>query len=459
MSGRRLRCNALLQDYFLKVHHSLPVSAFPEPRVDNPGSRVHNWRALPMITRIRDTYNSFDPQFWVLFAGTLINAVGFSFIFPFITLYLTGRLGLSLTTVGALITLNSASGIVAQIVGGSLADRLGRKLMMAFSTLGASLLIAGLGTVHTLPTVAGVLLLMGFINPLFQPASQAMIADLVESERRAEAYGLLRVANNLGVVVGPSVGGFVAARSYLALFLVAAATGFVYFVILALFIRETKPDLPAPAVDDVPDAHRDEGYRQVLRDRPLLVFCIAMALIVAVNAQLWTVFPVYMKSQFGLPENRYGLLMAMNATMVVTLQFAVTRFTSRFPHAEMMALGAALYTIGIGSIGWSSSYWHFASNVAIATLGEMVLYPTAAAFVADLAPPHLRGRYMGAQGLAGGVGFGIGPLLGGALADRLGAAQAWPLMLLVGLVSAVGFLRLRVRRGSRRALRDTVVDG
>ncbi|MFQ5343179.1 MAG: MDR family MFS transporter [Anaerolineae bacterium] len=395
-----------------------------------------------MIARIRNTYTSFDPQFWVLFAGTLINAVGFSFIFPFITLYLTGQLGLTLTTVGALITLNSASGIVAQIVGGSLADRLGRKLMMAFSTLGSSLLIAGLGAVHTLPTVAGVVLLMGFINPLFQPASQAMIADLVGPDRRAEAYGLLRVANNLGVVIGPSVGGFVAARSYLALFLVAAVSGLVYFVILVLFIRETKPDLPAPAVD-APDAKHDEGYRQVLRDRPLLVFCIAMALIVAVNAQLWTVFPVYMKSQFGIPENRYGLLMAMNATMVVTLQFAITRFTSRFPHAEMMALGAVLYTIGIGSVGWSSSYWHFASNVMIATLGEMVLYPTAAAFVADLAPPHLRGRYMGAQGLAGGVGFGIGPLLGGALADRLGAAQAWPLMLLVGLVSAAGFLRLR----------------
>lgn len=411
-----------------------------------------------MIARIRNTYTSFDPQFWVLFAGTLINAVGFSFIFPFITLYLTGRLGLTLTTVGALITLNSASGIVAQIAGGSLADRLGRKLMMAFSTLGSSLLIAGLGTVRALPTVAGVVLLMGFISSLFQPASQAMIADLVGSERRAEAYGLLRVANNVGVVIGPSVGGFVAARSYLALFLVAAMSGLVYFVILALFVRETKPDLPAPAVD-IFNVQHDEGYRQVLRDRPLLVFCTAMALIVAVNAQLWTVFPVYMKSQFGIPENRYGLLMAMNATMVVTLQFAVTRFTSRFPHAEMMALGAVLYTIGIGSVGWSSSYWHFASNVVIATLGEMILYPTAAAFVADLAPPHLRGRYMGAQGLAGGVGFGIGPLVGGALADRLGAAQAWPLMLLVGLVSAAGFLRLRVRRGSRHALRETVVDG
>jgi MFS family permease len=395
-----------------------------------------------MITRIRSTYHSFDPQFWVLFAGTLINAVGFSFIFPFITLYLTGQLGLTLTTVGGLITLNSASGIVAQIAGGSLADRLGRKLMMAFSTLGSSLLIAGLGIVHTLPTVAGVILLMGFINPLFQPASQAMIADLVESERRAEAYGLLRVANNLGVVIGPSVGGFVAARSYLALFLVAAVSGLLYFVILVLFIRETKPDLTAPAAGG-PDAQHDEGYREVLRDRPLLVFCAAMALIVAVNAQLWTVFPVYMKSQFGIPENRYGLLMALNATMVVTFQFAVTRLTSRFPHAGMMALGAVLYTIGIGSIGWSSSYWHFASNVVIATLGEMVLFPTAAAFVADLAPVHLRGRYMGAQGLAGGVGFGIGPLLGGALADRLGAAQGWPFMLLIGLVSAAGFLRLR----------------
>lgn len=395
-----------------------------------------------MITRIRNTYTSFHPQFWVLFAGTLINAIGFSFIFPFLTLYMTGQLGLTLTTVGALITLNSASGVVAQGIGGSLADRLGRKVMMAVSMLGSSLLIAGLGMVDTLPAVAALILLNGFINPLFQPASQAMIADLVGPARRAEAYGLLRVANNLGVVIGPSAGGFIATRSYLALFLAAAASGLVYFAILVLFTRETKPDLSAQATD----AHAvlpDEGYRRVLRDRSLLVFCAAMALIVAVNAQLWTIFPVYIRDQFGIPENRYGLLMALNAAMVVTMQFGVTRVSNRFPRAETMALGALLYAVGIGSVGWSDSYGRFALNVMIVTLGEMILFPTAAAFVADLAPAHLRGHYMGAQGLATGVGFGIGPLGGGALAERVGASRAWPAMLAVGLVSTAAFLGLR----------------
>jgi len=394
-----------------------------------------------LTARIHRTYASFHPQFWVLFVGALINAVGFSFVFPFLTLYLTERLGLTLTTVGGLIAMNSAAGVVAQTVGGSLADRLGRKAVMVLSMLGSSLIIAGLGMAHSFPIVGGLILLNGFINPLFQPASQAMIADLVGPGRRAEAYGLIRVANNLGVVIGPSVGGFIATRSYLALFLTAATSGLVYFIILALFTQETKPGLTGPGTTAT--AIRDEGYRQVLGDRALLVFCTAMALTVAVYSQTWTIFPVYIKSQYGIPENRYGLLMALNAAMVVTMQFGVTRVTSRFPRAEMMALGASLYAIGVGTIGWSDAYWRFALNIVVFTLGEMVLIPTGAAFVADLAPPHLRGRYMGAQGLASGIGFGVGPLLGGALADWLGASRAWPMLLVLGLISTAGFLGLR----------------
>jgi MFS family permease len=402
-----------------------------------------------MIARIRSTYTSFDPQFWVLFVGALINAVGFSFVFPFITLYLTERMGLTLTTVGGLIAMNAAAGVAAQAIGGTLADRLGRKVMMVASMGGSSLAIAGLGMAHTLPAIAGLILLNGFINPLFQPANQAMIADLVRPGRRAEAYGLLRVSNNLGVVIGPTLGGLLATRSYLALFLAAATSGLTYFAILVLFTRETRPELSEPA--DGHATRHDEGYRQVLHDRVLLAFCAAAVLTAIVYSQTWTILPVYIKSQYGIPENRYGLLMALNAAMVVTMQFTITRITSRFPRAEMMALGAFLYAIGVGSIGWSDTYWRFALNVVILTLGEMVLIPTSAAFVADRAPAHLRGRYMGAQGLAHGMGFGAGPLLGGTLADRLGASQAWPVLLVVGLVSATGFLGLRgaAQRGQR----------
>jgi len=394
-----------------------------------------------MIERMHRTYAAFDPQFWVLFVGTLINAIGFSLIFPFLTIYLTERLGLSLTAVGGLITLNAASGTVAQAIGGSLADQLGRKVMMATSMLASSLVIAGMGFAHALPLVLGLVLVHGFVEPLFLPASQAMIADLVEPARRADAYGLLRVANNLGVVLGPSIGGFIAARSYLALFLAAATAAFLFFVILVAFTRETKPEFSG-AVREGGTRPQEEGYRQVLSDRVFLAFCTAAALSVVVYSQMWTVFPVYLKTHFGIPENRYGLLMAMNATLVVTTQFAVTRVTNRFPRLRVMAVGALLYTLGVGTVGWSRTYPHFVLNVVVVTLGEMVLIPTSAAFVADLAPAHLRGRYMGIRALANGTGFGIGPLLGGLLTDRLGAMHAWPVMLGLGLISVVGFLGL-----------------
>jgi MFS family permease len=146
-----------------------------------------------MKAKIRDTMADFPAQFWFLVLGTLINSTGGFLVWPFLTLYLRQNMEVSMTTIGLLFTFTSPIDFLSQVVGGSLADRWGRKIMMAISLFASGLVMLGFGLVGSLPSLIFLLVLNGIFGPLFRPASNAMVADIIEPEKRAQAYGLLRV--------------------------------------------------------------------------------------------------------------------------------------------------------------------------------------------------------------------------------------------------------------------------
>ena len=163
---------------------------------------------------------------------------------------------------------------------------------------------------------------------------------------------------------------------------------------------------------------------------------------VLVYVQMNTTFPVYVKEQFGIPENRYGLLIALNAIMVVTMQFAITRWTNRHRRTSILALSAGLYAVGFGALGLARNVWQFAICVAIWTMGEMTMIPVRSALVADMAPETMRGRYMAVNGATWGIGFMLGPLAAGLVSDSLGMVNVWTFAFLLGAIATVGFLAL-----------------
>jgi MFS family permease len=105
-------------------------------------------------------------------------------------------------------------------------------------------------------------------------------------------------------------------------------------------------------------------------------------------------------------------------------------------------LGAFLYALGFGAQGFVGTLPLFALSVAIWTLGEMVIAPVSTVLVADMAPETLRGRYMGAFGLTWGIGYGLGPTLGGTIMDNWGGRYVWYASLILGAIAAAAFLLL-----------------
>jgi MFS family permease len=407
-------------------------------RSKNKRKMSHN----TMRTRIRHAIGDFPAQFWFLVLGTLISSTGGFLVWPFLTLYLRQSMGVSMTTIGLLFTLTSPINFLSQVVGGSLADHWGRRIMMAISLFASGLVMLGFGLVGSLPSLIFLLVLNGVVGPLFRPASDAMVADIIEPEKRARAYGLLRVVMNVGAAIGPSVGGFIATRSYFVLFFCAALASLLYFLIVVAFIRETKPQR-STTLEETTDQAR-EGWNTVLRDTPFLAFCLITVLTCIVYSQMNTTFPVYLKENSGIGEAQYGQLMALNAIMVILLQFPITKITDRYRQMQMqmMALGAFLYALGFGAQGFVGTLPLFAVSVAIWTLGEMVIAPVSTVLVADMAPETLRGRYMGAFGLTWGIGYGLGPTLGGTVMDNLGGRYVWYTSLILGSMAAAAFLLL-----------------
>lgn len=405
--------------------------------------------ASRMMQRLRQATSNYPRSFWLLFWGMLVNATGSSMVWPFLTIYLRQRLGVPLTTVALLLTANSAAGIAATSVTGPAVDRFGRKIAMLISLCMSCVVLLGMSTASSLPPWTLLMIVYGAFGPLYRVGVDSMVADLIPPDRRAGAYALLRMIANLGVAIGPSVGGFIAAVSYQTAFYLGATGHLIFAALILIWIRETAPSRSTAA-----GPRTDGGYGPVLRDRPFLAFCAVYTLASMTYSLLMVLLPVYGKENFGVPENQYGFIMATNAAMVVFLQYGVTRVTSRHAHLPVLAVGSLFYALGVGSVAIGRGFAAFLASMVVLTIGEMIMIPTSTALTANLAPPDMRGRYMGLYSLTWSIGFGIGPVLGGYLNDHVAPVSIWYFGLALGLLASAGFVLLR--RALHRAAEQTV---
>lgn len=415
------------------------------------------YRLLPgsVLRLLRNTERArydYPPALWTMVGGTFINTFGSSMVFPLFTLYFTEKFGLTLAEAGLLATFFVAGSIIGNPLGGFLADRLGRKGVMIFSLAAAAVLSMSMALAPSAQALIVVAVLWGMTGPMFQPASAAMVADLVPPARRAASYGLLRIAMNAGVSLGPVAAalmlglgrlpdGTLAPNAYLPLFAGDALTSLIFAYIIWRNLRETKPEETSEAAGDGVKSDRAAagGFGRLFADTPFVVFVALYALIGVVYSQMNTTFGVYMYRTYGIPQEHYSLMLASNAALVVLFQFPIARWVDRRDRSRMLALGAALYGLGFGLVGYAATGVVFEIAIIVITIGEMVIVPAAQTVAADLAPIDMRGRYQAIFGLTAALGFGVGPVAAGALFDAGQGRWIWIAALAIGLLVAAGY--------------------
>ncbi len=401
------------------------------------------------IGKLKNVYNEFPQTFWVLVGASFVDHLGGALIFPFFSLYITQKFQVGMTEVGLLFTVYAMSGVIGGLVGGALTDRFGRRSMMIFGLVFSALTSLGMGFINDLRLFYSLAAIAGLMSSTGGPAQQAMVADILGEEKRAEGFGVLRVALNLTITIAPAIGGLLAGISYLLLFIIDAAASLITALIVATRLPETRPTSP----EDQPEGTLFQtfiGYGAVLRDGVFIAFIGLSILMLIVYRQMNSTLPVYLRDIYGLTPQGYGYLVSLNAAMVVLFQFWVTRRVSQRPPLLLMVAGTLLYGLGFTLYGFVSIYPLFMLAIVVITLGEMIVAPTSQALVAQLSPQDMRGRYMAASSFSWVIPTAIGPLAGGLVMDNLQPKWVWYASGLVALLAATGFTILH--RGAARRL-------
>ena len=405
------------------------------------------------LQRTRNTYNEYPRAFWIYNIIVFIDRLGGFMLYPFFALYLTQKYEIGMSTVGLLFGVFSISGMVGSALGGAIADRMGRKTVIIFSLILSSLSALGMGFAPTLGIFIAVVVLVGTLSSIGHPAHEAVVADLLPQEKRAEGYGIIRVVFNVAVIIAPPIAGLLIANSYLTLFIVDAVISLISAAIVLFFLPETKPQTQAHTK---PETMKQTfaGYGRVFKDTPFVAFIGVTVMMTLVYMNMNSTLGVYLRDQHGLPEIRYGWLLSINAIIVVLFQFWVTRRLQNFKPMLMMAAGSLLYAIGFAMYGFVPTFALFVVAMIVITIGEMVVSPFQQSLVANFAPEDMRGRYMAVSGLSWSISFTVGPYFAGLILDSANPSLLWVFCGLIGLLATTGFMALNKTRHSKAPIAE-----
>lgn len=394
------------------------------------------------------SFGNLPPVVWTLFAGTVINRLGY-LVTPFLVFFLASR-GVTGTDTTYVLGALGAGNLVGPAVGGILADRIGRRPTMLIGLLGSAAAQGALFMAPGVWTMAAAALLISATGMAVSPAAYALMADAVDPERRQRAYALFGWGVNIGTAVAGVLGGFLAAQGYWLLFAVDAGSMLLYAVVVAARLTEP-PRGPRPAGDGL-------GYGVVLRDRLAVLLLPLFGVQLFVYSLTEVALPLAIRDN-GLSPAVYGTMAALNAILVVGLQPFTTARLARLPQLPVHVAGSVLVAIGVALTGLADGTAGFAVSVVVWSLGEVVVAGIGAAIVANLAPSHARGRYQGAFSWTWGVARFGSLTLGVTLYTGLGPAVLWWTALVAGLAASAATLVLKARVTERAAAAAAAAAG
>ena len=401
-----------------------------------------------MFARLNKLFHEFPGKFWVVVLASLIDGLGATLLFPFFALYITQKFHVGMTTAGILLGISSLFGLIGSVIGGALTDRFGRRKLVIFGLVFSATSTLSLGLADRLVDLYPLIVVIGLLSNIAGPAHNAMVADLLPEKQRSEGFAILRVVGNLAWIVGPSLGGLVASRSFFALFVIDSVLSCIVAVIVYKLVPETRPEAE-PGEKPQTVWQTAGGYRTVLRDLAFMAFLLASMLMLVVYQQVYNSLSVFLRDNRGVNAQGYGFLLTCGGAVVVLFQFWLTRLTKRQPPFEMMALGAVFYAVGFAMIGFVSDYALIVLAIVITAVGEMIVEPTSQALVAGFAPPEMRGRYMAVYGLAWAIPATIGPGAAGYILDNFNPNLLWYLCSVLCAVAALAYYGLHLRLGKQ----------
>jgi DHA1 family multidrug resistance protein B-like MFS transporter len=409
-----------------------------------------------------------------LFGESLMNLTFWMF-FPFLTIYFTEAFGK--TTAGVLLITSQIFSVFANLLGGFYADRYGRKKMMVISSIGQGIafLIFGVSSSPWLHSA-----IVGFIcftvasvfGSFYYPASQAMVADLVDEKERSHVFAVFYTSVNITVVAGPVLGSIFFTYYRFQLLTVAGMICIFLGYLLFKFTRETAPEFKSLA-SSVSSQHWTDvlknqfnSYSVILKDRIFTLFIFGGVLVAMTFMQLDLILPVFTKEEvetaslFHLGsihltltgQQLFGFILSENGLLVALFTVVITRWAAKFPEKRIFMLSSLSYAISIYLFGEFKTSSGLIFAMIIFSFGELVVTGIQQSFVSKLSPEHMRGQYFAASSLRYTIGRTIAPI-SIPLASWIGYQGTFLILAFLAAASAcVYFLMFKKLDKSKRSL-------
>ena len=392
---------------------------------------MNPWRGLKDLPK----------NMWTLFAATLINRSG-TMVLPFLAVYLTQKVGISPAKAGLVLTFYGLGALFTSPIIGRVSDRIGALRIMKFSLIISGIVMFAYSFFQNYYMIIAITFIMSIISEAFRPANLSLISEIVNPNQRRPAYALNRLAINIGMSIGPVVGGFLALINFHILFYVDGITSILAGLFLIFNYKEEK-------LTHIKDKRTYANVtasikkQNIFFDSRLLYFLLALLPIVMVYFQHQAAMPVFLVQELHFSAATYGILFTINTVLIILVEVPLNNSLTHWSDKKLLSIGSILCGIGFGAMAFTKDIYSIALSIVIWTFAEMIIFPTSSAYMSEIAPKDRRGEYMGIYQSGFNLAYTIGPWLGTAVLENFGSTTLWIGTFFFGVISAILMLGLK----------------
>lgn len=375
--------------------------------------------------------------FWIVIAATLMNQAG-NMAFVFMVPYLIS-VGFSLSQASFAFAIFSGSMLISGLLAGSIVDKCGALRILSIALIANGLVLLIFPLMHAYFLILIFCSLWGLMFGLVRPASQTFVSYISKPGLYKITFSVHRLAINLGMSVGPVAGGYLAYHSFYFIFILNGIGNLLAASILLIGLLRSAWFSYRPA-----QLHKMTWSVKWLKEDPVLrLFVLALIPVSMVFFQQDAAFPVFLSHDLGISLKFYGWLFTINTLMIVFFELPLNIATINWPYRVNFTLGSFLITLGFAGLLFASLPSHIVLLMMVVTLGEMILFPAASSYIADIAPEVHRGSYMSMYSTCSNLGMFLGPWGGAVIMQHFGASILWISCGFWGMISVVIFSRLK----------------
>lgn len=398
------------------------------------------------MNKILEKYRELPKEIYILSIATLINRTG-DFVVPFLTLYLSQKLGISIPITGIIVASAGFIMIPGSYISGKLNDMYNSKIVYVVCQSLAAVLLIPCAFIKNPYITVPLLLMFSLFSSMVRTPTMAMISDLLPTEQRKLGFTIRYIGINIGVAIGLAIAGFLYNYSTVILFLGDAITMIFSVLIISLGIKGSK--LKTIRLKNIGvNEKREEGHilNILLKRKPLILYMLFSSMLMIIFEQTKFALPLTLNYRFGDDGPvLFGFIISINAITATIFALFIHRITINIRPITQIIIGGLFFTIGFSLYSITNSFTTFVLTTIFWSIGEVFVFTNATVFVMNHSPENFRGRLTSVYSIFLTLMATLGILLTERVISKFGLLNSWLVLGFLTLFSVFMLFNIKIK--------------